>query len=42
MKRNIALSDCILLATCQLQKAQILTSDPEFKQFQKEFSFIWL
>jgi len=42
MQGNIALPNCILLASCQLQKGQILTSDPEFKQFKKETSFIWL
>jgi predicted nucleic acid-binding protein len=42
MQGNIALPDCILLASCQQEGAKILTSDPEFRQFEKEYSFIWL
>jgi predicted nucleic acid-binding protein len=39
---NIALPDCILLATAVEYKAKIITTDPEFKQFEKETGFIWL
>ncbi len=38
---NIALPDCILLATAINFEASILTCDKEFKPYEKEASIIW-
>jgi|688.fasta_scaffold77624_2 predicted nucleic acid-binding protein len=41
MAGNIALPDCILIASAKKAKAKILTCDPEFKQFEMEAEIIW-
>lgn len=38
---NIALPDCILIASAKKLQAKIITCDPEFKQFEAEVEIVW-